>query len=57
MAASAAFLPVNPLMVTLIHTGMMEVNCFQIFANGNLVFIALIDNHAAPVKHIDQVIK
>ncbi|PNX86691.1 hypothetical protein L195_g042772, partial [Trifolium pratense] len=24
MAASAAFLPVNPLMVTLIHTGMME---------------------------------
>lgn len=55
MAASAAFLPVNPLMVTLIHTGMMEVNCFQIFANGNLVFIALIDNHAAPIKHIDQV--
>ncbi|CAL5206674.1 unnamed protein product [Lathyrus oleraceus] len=25
MAASAAFLPVNPLMVTVIHTGMMEV--------------------------------
>jgi len=55
MAASAAFLPVNPLMVTLIHTGMMEVNCFQICANENLVFIALIDNYAAPIKHTDQV--
>jgi hypothetical protein len=40
MAASAAFLPVNPLMVTLLHTGMMEVNCFQIFTKGNLDFIA-----------------
>lgn len=39
MAASAAFLPVNPLVVSVIHTGMMEVNCFSIFLNDNSVFI------------------
>lgn len=55
MAASAAFLPVNPLMVSVIHTGMMEVNWFQISTNSNLMFIAFIDNHVAPVKHTYQV--
>lgn len=38
MAASAICLPVNPMMVSLIHTGMMEVSWFSNYFYDDLVF-------------------